>query len=65
MAQLNEAAEWGPDEERKLRSLWVTEPPQLNGPVRLAEYDPGWPALFEREAARIRAVLGAQILRRS
>jgi GrpB-like predicted nucleotidyltransferase (UPF0157 family) len=61
MAQLNEAAQWGPDEESKLRSAWVTEPPQLNGPVRLAESDPGWPALFEREAARIRAVLGEQV----
>jgi GrpB-like predicted nucleotidyltransferase (UPF0157 family) len=31
-------------------------------PGRLADYDPGWPALFEREAARIRGLLGAGIL---
>jgi GrpB-like predicted nucleotidyltransferase (UPF0157 family) len=61
MAQYSEAAEWGPDEERRLRAAWVSEPPQLNGPVRLAESEPAWSALFEREAARIRAVLGEQV----
>jgi GrpB-like predicted nucleotidyltransferase (UPF0157 family) len=55
--------EWGPAEEEKLRAAWVTEPPRLDGPVRLAEYDPGWPALYEREAARIRSVLGERVLR--
>jgi GrpB-like predicted nucleotidyltransferase (UPF0157 family) len=30
-----------------------------NAPITLAEYDPGWPALFAREAGRIRAALGA------
>jgi GrpB-like predicted nucleotidyltransferase (UPF0157 family) len=30
----------------------------LDGPIELAEYDPAWPRLFEREAARIRAALG-------
>jgi GrpB-like predicted nucleotidyltransferase (UPF0157 family) len=29
-----------------------------NAPVFLAEYDPRWPALFEREAGRIRSALG-------
>lgn len=28
------------------------------GPVVLAEYDPAWPALFDREALRIRQALG-------
>jgi GrpB-like predicted nucleotidyltransferase (UPF0157 family) len=32
------------------------------GPVRLVPFDPAWPSLFEREAARIRAVLGDRIL---
>jgi len=31
-----------------------------NGPITLAGYDPGWPALFTREAARIRAALGGR-----
>jgi GrpB-like predicted nucleotidyltransferase (UPF0157 family) len=30
-----------------------------NAPVVLAEYDPGWPVLFTREATRIRAALGS------
>jgi GrpB-like predicted nucleotidyltransferase (UPF0157 family) len=62
MARMNEAAQWGPGEEASLRAAWVTEPPRLDGPVTLAAYDPGWPALFEREAARLRGQLGPQIL---
>src|SRR6516225_10963516 len=34
-----------------------------DAPITLAEYDPQWPALFDREAARIRAVLGAAAVR--
>lgn len=30
-----------------------------NAPIVLAEYDPRWPALFDREAARIREILGS------
>lgn len=33
-----------------------------DGPIVLVEYDPSWPRLFEREAARIRQALGAQVL---
>ena len=29
-----------------------------DGPIHLAEYDPAWPDLFEREALRIKRVLG-------
>jgi GrpB-like predicted nucleotidyltransferase (UPF0157 family) len=29
--------------------------------IELAEYDPAWPALYEREAARIRAALGSRV----
>jgi GrpB-like predicted nucleotidyltransferase (UPF0157 family) len=34
-----------------------------NAPVELAEYDPNWPILFEREADRIWTALGAAALR--
>ena len=34
-----------------------------NAPIELAEYDPEWPALFEREADRIRTALGGAALR--
>jgi GrpB-like predicted nucleotidyltransferase (UPF0157 family)/ubiquinone/menaquinone biosynthesis C-methylase UbiE len=42
-----------------IESAWVTEPPQLNSTVTLAEYDPEWPRRYEREAERIRGVLPA------
>jgi GrpB-like predicted nucleotidyltransferase (UPF0157 family) len=35
----------------------------LTGPITFVEYDPAWPALFEREEARIRSILGARVLR--
>jgi GrpB-like predicted nucleotidyltransferase (UPF0157 family) len=62
MARMNEPDEWGPGEEAALRAAWVTEPPRLTGPVVVADYDPAWPALFEREAGRLRDLLGAEIL---
>jgi len=34
----------------------------LNGPIVLADYDPAWPALFDREAARIRAAVRNEAL---
>ena len=34
----------------------------LNQPVLIVDYDPEWPKLFEREAARIRAALGPRAL---
>ncbi len=38
-------------------------PPEiLNSQIHLVPYDPEWPRLFEREAARIRAALGDQAL---
>lgn len=33
-----------------------------DGPIVLVDYDPTWPALFLREAARIRKLLGAEVL---
>lgn len=42
---------------------WIDEPPRLDGPVALVEYDPAWPATFEAEAARIRSALGATAAR--
>ena len=34
---------------------------RVDGPIHLADYDPGWPGLYEREAARVRAVLGDRV----
>ncbi len=47
--------------DEDLQAIWVGEVPVLGTTVHLAPYDPGWPALFEREAARIRATLGTLV----
>lgn len=33
-----------------------------NAPITLVEYDPHWPELFDREANRIRSILGGRVL---
>src|ERR671937_1996365 len=53
----------GVTSEEELRAATIGELRQLGGPVELAEYDPEWPRLYEREAARIRAALGERVLR--
>jgi GrpB-like predicted nucleotidyltransferase (UPF0157 family) len=52
-----------PMTEEEIRAAWVTEPPRLAGRIEVADYDPAWPGLFEREADRIRAVLGKRVVR--
>ena len=34
---------------------------RVDGPIVLADYDPGWPVSYEREAARVRGVLGDRV----
>lgn len=46
-----------------IEKAWVEPPPKLTGPIALAEYDPAWPALFLREEARIRSILGDRVVR--
>jgi GrpB-like predicted nucleotidyltransferase (UPF0157 family) len=53
-----------PLSDEEIRANTVGSPPQqISGPILLADYDPTWPELFEREAARIRAALGEAALR--
>jgi GrpB-like predicted nucleotidyltransferase (UPF0157 family) len=47
----------------ELRELFVGDLVPHDAPITLAEYDPGWPRLFAREARRIRAALGQTALR--
>jgi GrpB-like predicted nucleotidyltransferase (UPF0157 family) len=49
-----------PDEE--LAAITVGPLERLDGPVTLVESNPNWPALFDREAARIRQALGSRAL---
>jgi hypothetical protein len=48
--------------EEQLRAATAGELQPLVGRVVLADYDPDWPRLFQREADRIRAVLGEAVL---
>jgi GrpB-like predicted nucleotidyltransferase (UPF0157 family) len=48
--------------EEELQAFTVGELQPLAGPIVLADYDPKWPMLFEREAGRIRETLGERAL---
>ena len=56
------STEYVPSTEEQILAVRVGQVAPLNGPILLVEYDPEWPRLFEREAARIRAVLGERVL---
>jgi GrpB-like predicted nucleotidyltransferase (UPF0157 family) len=49
------------DEEIQAYTVGARRP--HDAPITLVEYDSRWPALFEREARRIRAALGATVVR--
>ena len=49
--------------EDDLQAITIEKVIPHNGPITLAEYNPRWPALSAREAARIRAVLGDAAVR--
>jgi GrpB-like predicted nucleotidyltransferase (UPF0157 family) len=49
--------------DEEIRAATVGELPEHNATIELAEYDPKWPRLYEREAARIRGALGPKALR--
>jgi GrpB-like predicted nucleotidyltransferase (UPF0157 family) len=49
-------------DEEELLAATVGEPPKTYQAVVLADYDPAWPELFEREEERIRAALGQRAL---
>ena len=49
------------DEELQAVTVGALQP--HNAPITLAEYDPDWPRMFSREAARLRSALGAEALR--
>jgi GrpB-like predicted nucleotidyltransferase (UPF0157 family) len=49
--------------DQELPKAWVGKPPPLQGRIEIRDHDPEWPRLFEREAARIRSVLGDRVVR--
>lgn len=48
--------------EEQLQAVHVGELKPLIGSIQIVDYDAMWPRLFEREAERIRAVLGDRVL---
>jgi len=48
--------------DEDIAAVRIGPPEVLDAPIELVEYDPGWPALYEREAARISHALGDQAL---
>ena len=52
-----------PHSDDAIRAFTIGELPEHNATIHLAEYDPEWPKLFEREAERIRATLAERALR--
>lgn len=63
MSPQREPIERLPMTEAELRASTVGELAPLSGKIEIVDYDPEWPRLFEREAARIRAALGDDALR--
>ncbi|HEX7223481.1 MAG TPA: GrpB family protein [Candidatus Limnocylindrales bacterium] len=52
-----------PTPESEIRAYTIGELERHDAPVTLVSYDPEWPRLYEREAARIRAALGDRLIR--
>jgi GrpB-like predicted nucleotidyltransferase (UPF0157 family) len=51
-----------PHTDSQIRAHTIGELKPLSGRILLAAYDPHWPSLFSREAARTRSVLGDLVL---
>ena len=49
--------------DEEIQAATIGDLPEYNATIDLAEYDPEWPRLFEREAERIGAALGPKALR--
>jgi GrpB-like predicted nucleotidyltransferase (UPF0157 family) len=49
--------------ERALARVTIGGPTPLTKPIEIREYDSAWPRLYEREEARVRAILGDRVVR--
>lgn len=52
-----------PFTDEEIRAATIGDLPEHNARIELAEYDPNWPRLYEREAERIGRALGPKMLR--
>lgn len=46
-----------------LGKVTIGAPERVSGRIDLRNYDPAWPVLYEREAARVRGALGQRVVR--
>ena len=51
-----------PSTEEQILAAHLGKPVPQFVPIQIADYDPQWPQLYEREAARVRSALGDQVL---
>lgn len=49
--------------EKALAERTIGQLQRLTKPIEVRDYDPSWPHSYEREAARIRSILGARAIR--
>jgi GrpB-like predicted nucleotidyltransferase (UPF0157 family) len=49
--------------DEELAKATIGGPQPLTKPIEIEEYDPEWPARYEREAARVRSALGDRVVR--
>lgn len=49
--------------DEEMARAMVSAPVVHDAPIVLVEYDPMWPSMFETEAARLRSLLGATVVR--
>lgn len=49
--------------EKALAKHTIGQPQPLTAPIEVPDYDPSWPNSYEREAARIRSILGERVVR--
>jgi GrpB-like predicted nucleotidyltransferase (UPF0157 family) len=49
--------------DKELAEVTIGAPKPLTKPIEIAEYEPDWPALYEREATGVRFVLGERVVR--
>ena len=58
----NRPARFFPKLEGQLQAIHINPIESLSRPIRIVDYDPLWPKLFEREAEKIRTALSNQAL---
>ena len=57
-----ETTVYTPSTDEQILAAYVGKSAPQFVPIQIVDYDPEWPRLYEREAARVRSVLGDRVL---